>query len=231
MPSKPRWNVIGGASVEGIEENSTDSLSDESHHEDGSLPDDLNAVASQLADDAIQLASRFPAGFASSGPVQNAQFNTARSNLRWTHIFVWQRVAVATLLVAVGAAAATLAHRALTPRDAAIPISPTQQFVGAGTSRELVRHNRVDITAEPANPAGIQEVDFDSSRTHINRNELEMLRIQVGAFEQVIQKLQNELAQREKSQADNALVIESLRQEVRDLRRQVDEQKNSGLQY
>ena len=48
-----------------------------------------------------------------------------------------------------------------------------------------------------------------------------MLRIQLSAFEQVIHRLQDELARRAKSEADTAKTIESLSREIELLRQQL----------
>jgi hypothetical protein len=51
-----------------------------------------------------------------------------------------------------------------------------------------------------------------------------MLRIQLGAFEQVIRKLQEELAKRDQAQAQLTNTVEQLRDEVKQLRTQSESQ-------
>ena len=50
-----------------------------------------------------------------------------------------------------------------------------------------------------------------------------MLRLQLSAFEQVIRRLQAELARRATSEAEMKTVIQSLRDEVGQLRQQLDD--------
>jgi hypothetical protein len=56
-------------------------------------------------------------------------------------------------------------------------------------------------------------------------NELEMLRIQLDAFERVIGRLQTELKRRDKQQAETEELLESLRREVEALRKERGEKK------
>ena len=73
-----------------------------------------------------------------------------------------------------------------------------------------------------ANPLGLQEVGVDPSRARPARSELEMLQIQVAAFEEVIRRLQGELQARQAAQADTNKLVAELREEIAQLRRQMD---------
>ena len=53
-------------------------------------------------------------------------------------------------------------------------------------------------------------------------DEVEMLRVQVDGFEKLIRRLQAELAARDAQQAEAQRQIEALRQEVRELHKQLD---------
>jgi hypothetical protein len=75
----------------------------------------------------------------------------------------------------------------------------------------------------PPNPAGVQEVGFDRAAPRVKLTEVEMLRIQLDAFEKVIRRLQDELAERQKSEAQTTQLVELLRHEIDDLRLQLDD--------
>jgi len=85
------------------------------------------------------------------------------------------------------------------------------------------------VGSEKTNPPSeteVREVGFNPTpAARPTLTEVEMLRIQLGAFDQVIRKLQDELARREKSQADSDKVLESLRREVDSLRGQLEASK------
>ncbi len=75
------------------------------------------------------------------------------------------------------------------------------------------------------NSQGVEEVGIEPP-TRARRtptDEVEMLRIQVSGFEKVIQKLEGELAAREKSQADTTKLVESLKTQIAQLRGARDE--------
>ncbi len=59
-------------------------------------------------------------------------------------------------------------------------------------------------------------------------NELEMLRIQLDAFERVISRLQAELKRRDQQQSETDQLVESLRREVESLRKQQGEKPPAG---
>jgi hypothetical protein len=201
MPYKPNWNVVRAESsdrsvddAQPVEPNETE------------LPDDLQAVADQLTDDAHHLESQFPARLAPSAPAAPAESSCAAA---------WRRAAAAVLLIGVGAGGVIVAQHLTSSHEAGVVISPLDR--------------RAPLAAEtrdqsmPPNPAGVQEVSFDRDAPRAKLTEVEMLRIQLDAFEKVIRRLQDELAERQKSEAQTKQLVELLRHEIDDLRRQLDE--------
>src|SRR5262249_6758446 len=84
-----------------------------------------------------------------------------------------------------------------------------------------VRSSTTDPTVDHVE---VREVGFNSTAPQRSvLSELDMLRIQSAAFEQVIRKLQDELARREQAEAETHRTVESLRQEVRELRQQLNQ--------
>ena len=173
---------------------------------DTELPDDLRILGEQLSDDARQLDARYPSTVVSPANVGSKERSSTRSPSR--------RIAAAVALLALGAGGATLAWR------------PWQFSAQAVVDQDAQSPMRVRSfpapTVESWNSAGIQEVAVDPAQFS-NRSELEMLRLQLSAFEQVIRRLQAELSRRATSEAEMKSVIQSLRDEVGQLRQQSDD--------
>jgi hypothetical protein len=196
MPN-PNWNVVR---AEGEAKGPTAQFAE------SELPDDLCAVADQLIDDAEHLESQYPPRSALALPALPA----AKSRTA-----IWRRATAAVLLIAVGAGAALLAQRLFASRESAInPMA---------ARREPLAMESPKAGALPANSAGVQEVSFDRDAPRPKLTEVEMLRIQLDAFEKVIRKLQDELTERQKSEAQTRQLVELLRHEIDDLRQQLDE--------
>ena len=172
------------------------------------LPDDLAELGSQLTDDANHLAARYP-----------AVANTTEGNLAQT--FLWPRIAVAAVLLAVCGTAAAGVAPFVAVNHSNCRSTPLESAV-------LAIRSPAENPAPPANPAGVQEVGFNLVPSAEGKlDESQMLRIQLNAFEQVIQRLQHQLELRERSEADTQKLVESLRHEVQDLNRRLDERDKS----
>jgi len=197
MSDKPHLNVLGAdddARIRRVQSSESE------------LPDDLRAVADQLIDDAEHLRSRFPASQAlSSFPEYASKRPTT----------IWLRAAAAVLLIGIGAGAGVLAERYLPTRGVAA-VNPRAD------RRDPSPIEASTQAALPQNSAGVQEVSFDRDAPRPKLTEVEMLRIQLDAFEKVIRKLQDELTERQKSEAQTKQLVDLLRQEIDDLRRQLD---------
>src|SRR5262249_38159868 len=127
----------------------------------------------------------------------------------------WLHAAVAMLFLAAGSAGTLLLLRwsgqteiasGAPPRN--IQQGPSEIADALAAASEHVRE--VGVNMAPAPRSALSEV--------------EMLRIQSTAFEQVIRKLQDELARRHAEQAETQRMLESLRQEVTELRDRLDRQ-------
>jgi hypothetical protein len=170
------------------------------------LPGDLQAVADQLTDDARHLESKFPGRLAAQAAASPAKSSRAAS---------WRRAAAAMLLIGAGAGGVIVAQRLASSRES--------------TAVDSTVDRRVPLAAEtldqaaPPNPAGVQEVSFDRTAPRAKLTEVEMLRIQLDAFEKVIRRLQDELAERQQSEAQTKQLVDLLRHEIDGLRRQLDE--------
>ncbi len=83
-----------------------------------------------------------------------------------------------------------------------IQVGPQLRISDAGDNRIVVHNSQ-----------GVEEVGIaaPADARHPPTDEVEMLRIQVNGFEKVIQRLQAEIAAREKSQAQTAKLVQSLR--------------------
>ncbi|HEY2146390.1 MAG TPA: S1C family serine protease, partial [Pirellulales bacterium] len=116
-----------------------------------------------------------------------------------------QRRQLEVTLDAAGAAPATAAFA----EKGNIQVGPHLIVSGSGGNQITVHNSQ-----------GVEEVGIEpptrSRRTPTD--EVEMLRIQVSGFEKVIQKLEGELAAREKSQADTTKLVESLETEIAQLK-------------
>jgi hypothetical protein len=168
------------------------------------LPDDLRELAAQLADDASHLAARYPAR-AEYLPV------TAKrpSYLR--------RIAPAAAMLIAVCSMAALALQPWRPSSIAVDRHVNQSEVLAIAAPH---ENSIPLP----NPAGVQEVGFNLSIPADSKlDETQMLRVQLNAFEQVIHRLQQQIDQHEKSEADTQKLVESLQKEVNDLHQRLDE--------
>lgn len=202
MPYKPNWNVIraelSDCRVE-VEDQSIES-------NEPALPDDLQAVADQLLDDARHLEAQYPARLATSAPAKLTASNRPA---------LWRRAAAAVLLVGTGACGAMLGQHLISSREAAVT-NPT-------ADRRARLATETPSQPAPPNPSNVQEVGFDRAAPRAKLTEVEMLRIQLDAFEKVIRKLQDELTERQKSEAQTTQLVELLRHEIDDLRLQLDD--------
>ena len=93
--------------------------------------------------------------------------------------------------------------------------SPLQRDVAPAAARgDIALVDRL-----PANPAGIQEVGMNAeAQPRPPIDEVKMLQLQLEAFEQVIRKLQTDLARKDAQEQDRDKLIDSLRQEIAELR-------------
>jgi len=202
MPYKPNWNVVRAESIDC--RRSIECQSAETHESE--LPDDLQSVADQLTDDAQHLESRFPAPRRPAIPAAATSYRAA----------CWRRAAAAALLIGVGAGGAVLVQHLTSPREAAKVNAPVDRHAALAADTS-------DRSIAPSNPAGVQEVSFDRDAPRAKLTEVEMLRIQLDAFEKVIRRLQDQLAERQKSEAQTNQLVDLLRHEIDDLRRQLDD--------
>ncbi|HEY2883082.1 MAG TPA: hypothetical protein VGJ15_11625 [Pirellulales bacterium] len=238
MSSKPEWKIV----LPEPENCTSDPAGDLTGGDvgqsvaefDAQLPAELRALAQQLVDDADYVAAGAPAG-----GIKAVERSTRSSRQQ----FRFRKFAAAVALIAVGAAVATVASRPwenlqpIHPDAAATAKSDDSSNHSAATVAKVAANTIEQRFAEiaskslqappsdnPPRSAGVQEVGFNSAETaRKNLNEMEMLRIQVSAFEQVIRRLQANLNRREQEQTETQKTIEVLRQEVTELRRQLDE--------
>ena len=200
MSVNRRWNIIGSDG-----DDSADRLSVEEHALD--LSPELQTIADRLAGDAANLATQFP-------PRQLTE-QQRRVLSRW-------KIAAAAVLIATGSASmgwwlhgAAKINR-LEPNGAVADADVAH----SGASQTAANaHSPLNLSD---NPAGVQDVAYSAKAPQASKlSEFDMLRIQLGAFEQVIRRLQDELARRAKSEAETANTIESLRSEIEQLRHQL----------
>ena len=202
MSVNRRWNIIGSDG-----DDSADRLSVEEHALD--LSPELQTIADRLAGDAANLAAQFP-------PRQLTELRWGLS--RW-------KIAAAVVLITTGSGAVGWwLHGAAKVNR----LEPNRAVADAD-----VAHSGASQTAADAhsplnlsdNPAGVQDVAYSAKAPQASKlSEFDMLRIQLGAFEQVIRRLQDELARRAKSEAETANTIASLRSEIEQLRHQLQSQ-------
>jgi S1-C subfamily serine protease len=90
-----------------------------------------------------------------------------------------------------------------------VQVGPQLRITGLGNNSITVHNSQ-----------GVDEVAIEppTRSRRAPTDEVEMLRIQVSGFEKVIQKLQVELAVREQSQAETAMLVESLKAEIAQLK-------------
>jgi hypothetical protein len=120
------------------------------------------------------------------------------------------------LLIGVGAGGAVLVQHLISPGEVAKVNPPVDRHAALAAETP-------DQSIAPPNPAGVQEVSFDRDAPRAKLTEVEMLRIQLDAFEKVIRRLQDQLADRQKSEAQTNHLVELLRHEIDDLRQQLDD--------
>jgi hypothetical protein len=202
MSVNRRWNVIDSDG-----DDSADRLSLEEHALE--LSPELQTIADRLAGDAANLAAQFP-------PRQFTEQHRVLS--RW-------KIAAAAVLIATGSASmgwwlhgAAKINR-LEPNRAVADANVAHADV---SQTSAAAHSPLNLSD---NPAGVQDVAYSATAPQASKlSEFDMLRIQLGAFEQVIRRLQDELARRAKSEAETANTIESLRSEIGQLRHQLQSQ-------
>jgi hypothetical protein len=202
MPYKPNWNVVRAE----LGDCRADFEAHSVQPNEAEFPDDLQAVAVQLTDDARHLESQFPARLAPQARTGPAE---------WPRTASWRRAAAAVLLIGLGAGGVIVAQHLTSSRESTVVDSPHAR-------RAPLAAETLDQAAPP-NPAGVQEVSFDRDAPRAKLTEVEMLRIQLDAFEKVIRRLQEELAERQKSEAQTKQLVDLLRHEIDDLRRQLDD--------
>jgi hypothetical protein len=180
------------------------------------LPGDLALLAEQLHDDAAFLAERFPAR-AAAAPQRRRKWLAAAAaallatGLGWT---AWKvggsqsaDAAVGNIVTVPQPAASNLGEHA------GLPIVREEEPALVGRLQREVSSNLVGVVPKPLprtrNPA---------------RDEAALLRRQVVAFEQVIERLQNELRARADQQTQTDATIAELRREIAELRSRLDAQ-------
>ncbi len=183
-----------------------------------SLPADLVALADQLGDDADHLARRYPAA---DSKVRHRTAPARRSaSGRWIR---WSVAAAVIAIIATGPSVGERSTSSVRP-DAAAREAIAQ--IDRGKSGSLVNAATLKATNEwtVANGSGVEPVSIGDERLnqprHLPADEVEMLRIQVSGFQKVIERLQDELAARDKSQAEMVKLIRSLQDEVATLKAQ-----------
>ncbi len=106
----------------------------------------------------------------------------------------------------------------------------TAAVVAAGVGPQLkvrvVGRNQIEVEKH----IGEVGLNSDPPAARSPGNELEMLRIQLDAFERVITRLQTELKRRDKQQSETDELVESLRREVESLRKERGEKAAAGQQ-
>jgi hypothetical protein len=198
------------------------------------LPADLAALADQLSDDAARLAARYPAGECRpAGPVarpggrQPRAARPLRTHLRWALAatilagfsagLAWRIARLDTPRAAppadanlVAGGPAPTAHRSATPRIGVVEAPPASNPPGADARSAL-------LSSGPDGAVGIAP-----AAGRLPRDEAALLRVQIDAFAQVIERLQAELARRDELQRQTNASLQSLTAEVARLRGELD---------
>lgn len=223
MPDK-RWNIVNGPSPgdvpEGIETLPSQlrarQLCDESF--EANLPDDYQILAAQLTADADYLATKYP----SPALEASKTIGHERRKSRWRSL-----TAAALWLIAGAGIGVVVAKQNLpAPQPIAADKAPIEAPAIHTASHD---HPAPNARLLPPNPAGIQEVAVSPMSTaRPPLDEVKLLQIQIDAFEQVIRKLQDQLARKEAAEAQTAETIESLRQEIAVLRKALDERSQAA---
>jgi hypothetical protein len=179
------------------------------------LPADLAALADQLGDDAEHLAGRYPAADL-AGRRRLARDERSRSAnwIRWS-----AAVAIIMIVVtwpSVGENLTSLQRRGDEPsagKDALASVDRGMSPIPDGATL-LKTPSEVDLASRSGiEPVSVSDEHLSQPR-HPPADELAMLRIQVSGFQKVIERLQDELAARDKSQAEMVKLIRSLQDEV-----------------
>jgi len=181
------------------------------------LPDDFALLAEQLRDDAAFLAERFPA----------KAVGAPKRRRRWI-------AAAAAALVATGLGWAVwrmgVARQAGAPPagDMATAVQSTAPTLADRSGLQVVREEEPALVGRPQLPISnnmVGVVPKALPRTRIpSRDEATLLRRQVVAFEQVIERLQSELRARADQQTQTDATIAELRREIAELRSRLDAQ-------
>jgi hypothetical protein len=202
MSVNPKWNIVGAERDESVDPSASDNPECE-------LTPELLAIADRLTAEAADLAARFPA----------KQMVAVRSiAARW-------KIAAAAVLVGITASSAVFGWwlRGSITVAKAEPGRAVAEVAQSDLPRGVS-----DLRSSPesfTNSAGVQEVGYALAAPQSSKlSEFDMLRIQLSAFEQVIHRLQDELARRAKSEADTAKTIGSLSREIELLRQQLQSQ-------
>jgi hypothetical protein len=196
MSANPKWNIVRPDRDEAPNNSMTE------------LPADLQTIAERLSTEAAELATRFPAS-----PTRLPDTEAPKTRFRF---------GAAAVLIGVAAGSAALGWSLHAPSEI-LKTAPIHSV--ANTSNSDAPPRPMDLPSSPVwleNSSGVQEVGFlppDPKSSKLS--ELEMLRIQLGAFEQVIHRLQDELDRRAKSETQTTKTIESLSREIEQLRRQL----------
>ena len=206
------------------------------------LPDQLAMLAAQLRDEADQLAARHsPPEARSVEPIRDDK--RGRRIARYAAILLvglglvaWRSLVPRDWLrpnaVTVASGPAVHDNAATTAAAAAQGAEPLSAARAASSSLAKTSVTAAAAKQLPAGMAsdpqslrtgqGIQEVSASDPAVvrHPPANENEMLRRQVEGFDKLIHRLQAELAARDAAQVENERLIQSLRQENEQLRRQ-----------
>jgi hypothetical protein len=202
MSVNPKWNIVGAERDESAEPSASDKFESE-------WTPDLQTIADRLSAEATDLAAQFPA----------KQMVAVRSiSGRW-------KIAAAAVLIGITAGSAIFGWW----QRGSVTVAKTEPGRAvAEVAQSDVPRGASDLRPSPesfTNSAGVQEVGYAPAAPQSSKlSEFDMLRIQLSAFEQVIHRLQDELARRAKSEADTAKTIESLSREIELLRQQLQSQ-------
>jgi hypothetical protein len=205
---KPDWNIVTS--------DSDDPLT-------AQLSSDLQIVAEQLSDDAQFLAERYPAADIAEKFARSVELQVAASQATASHWRIWQKLVAAAVLIAIGSAGTAIAlhwSNSSGPTHASLIAASDSGSSKTETGGTL----NGSAAGETESSFGVRTVGLNTTPTSRNNlSEVEMLQIQTTAFEQVIHKLQDELVRRDKQQTEMQQTLEALRQEVHDLRQQLNE--------
>jgi hypothetical protein len=167
------------------------------------LSPQMQAIAERLTAEATELAEHFPA----STP-RLVERNASTVRLRFAAALFGAAVA--------GASLGWWLHRSHDVLTVQPGIAVANNSQTAVPQTPLRFSSTVELWQSPT---GVQEVGYLPADPKSSKlSELEMLRIQLSAFEQVIRRLQDELNRREKSETETTKTIELLSREIEQLR-------------